>query len=560
MSQKHMRRPGSRTPILKVIEAVYEELKGSQLSEHTKDRHLARLKADLSRVSRFFGCSHEEAMFFCVIFGLKVVLNSVYYNDVISYLECNPFFMVGSESVLKSLQKKRLILRDDNYGRGSANLNITREAYNAVISNKPIGTAQTHFENMYVLLQRIDNLIVERRREAISTNELFEEVYHLLHAETHIPFVRNLNKLHLSTRELTILLYMCYYFANGDEYVDLNEMLNMIFDMMGEKVSMKRDMINKEADLVKKELVEFENDYFLMGRSVKLSDYAIETLFEEEAVVFEKKKVFRPNNARLIECKDIREKHLFFNPEECRSLEILERLLSEQQLEPVLKRFEEAGMPRGIVVLLYGEPGTGKTECVYDLARKSERNLLMVDIAQIKDKYVGESEKHIKQVFDNYRKARDYFERTPILLFNESDALISRRIEVNSSVDQMNNSMQNILLQELESFEGILFATSNLSVNLDKAFERRFLYKILFTKPNTHTRLRIWQDKMPQADTPMLEKLAQRYEFTGGQIDNVVRKYLLENILHACKPGLSEMEALCQQELFGEKSWGKVGF
>jgi SpoVK/Ycf46/Vps4 family AAA+-type ATPase len=123
----------------------------------------------------------------------------------------------------------------------------------------------------------------------------------------------------------------------------------------------------------------------------------------------------------------------------------------------------------------------------------------------------------------------------------------------------MNNSMQNILLQELETFEGILFATSNLNVNLDKAFERRFPYKIHFQKPDTTTREKIWAGKLPNLDPSSLSRLAGAFELTGGQIDNIVRKYLLHNILNDCSPDLWQIEQMCAEEtLHGSTS--RIGF
>jgi SpoVK/Ycf46/Vps4 family AAA+-type ATPase len=123
----------------------------------------------------------------------------------------------------------------------------------------------------------------------------------------------------------------------------------------------------------------------------------------------------------------------------------------------------------------------------------------------------------------------------------------------------MNNSMQNILLQELETFEGILFATSNLNVNLDKAFERRFPYKIHFRKPDVATREKIWATKLPDLEPPAVATLAQGFELTGGQIDNIVRKYLLHNILNDNPPDLGQIEQMCTEEtLHGPAS--RIGF
>jgi AAA+ superfamily predicted ATPase len=549
----------SRIPILKIIERTFEKLKDSKLSEGNKSRILAKLDGDIEKVAHFFQCEKDEALFFTVIFGLKVVTNSVYYHDIIQYLECNPFFIVSHEHIFKSLQKKRLIVKDDNWGKTSSSINVTREAYNAVANDTPFHTSINAYENIYSLLQKVDDLIVERRRDVISTSELFEEIQHMVYTDNSIPLTRQIRQFNLSIREVTILLYLSFQFANGDEYVEMNEMLGMIFDTMGDKVNMKKELVNKDAEVVKRGLVEFENDYFLMGRSIKLTDKAIEYLFENETEIFDRKKGFKPQNSLLIDCDKIKVKKLFFNEEEKRQTTALKQLLNQDKLEEIMQKFEAAGMPKGIVVLLYGEPGTGKTETVYHLAKKTGRHILMVDIASIKDKYVGESEKHVQQLFENYRKAREYYKKDPILLFNESDALISKRIEVTNSVDQMNNSMQNILLQELENFEGILFATSNLNVNLDKAFERRFLYKVQFKKPDAATREKIWADKLPDIPAKDVKYLARTFDFSGGQIDNVSRKYILENILNNAQPNLEAIEKLCQDELFGQ-SGSKIGF
>ncbi len=98
-------------------------------------------------------------------------------------------------------------------------------------------------------------------------------------------------------------------------------------------------------------------------------------------------------------------------------------------------------------------------------------------------------------IFSTYTKALKYFEQAPILLFNEADALLGRRIKVSHYSDQMNNTMQNILLQEMEDFKGILIATTNMQESLDPAFERRFLFKIKFGEPKIKARKEIWKQQ-----------------------------------------------------------------
>jgi AAA+ superfamily predicted ATPase len=96
----------------------------------------------------------------------------------------------------------------------------------------------------------------------------------------------------------------------------------------------------------------------------------------------------------------------------------------------------------------------------------------------------------------------------------------------------MENAMQNIILQEMENLDGIMIATTNLSGNLDAAFERRFLYKVEFAKPTAAECRHIWQAMLPNLDEENARSLASKYDFSGGQIENIARKQVVSNILH----------------------------
>lgn len=185
-----------------------------------------------------------------------------------------------------------------------------------------------------------------------------------------------------------------------------------------------------------------------------------------------------------------------------------------------------------VACLFYGAPGTGKTETVYQLARRTGRNIMRVNISEIKSSWVGESEKNIKNVFNKYRFLVERSEAAPILLFNEADAILGKRMEgAERAVDRMENSIQNIILQEIENMEGILIATTNIAGNLDKAFERRFLYKIEFERPDIQAKCAIWKSMLPELNEDEAECLASRYDFSGGQIENICRKRTIDSIL-----------------------------
>ena len=204
--------------------------------------------------------------------------------------------------------------------------------------------------------------------------------------------------------------------------------------------------------------------------------------------------------------------------------------------------------------------GTGKTATAGKIAALTGRDILQVDFSQVQSKWVGESEKNMKRIFNEYSIALRNLKKEPILLFNEADSLISRRININDSVDQMNNTLQNILLEELENFEGILIATTNLIDNIDPAFDRRFIYKLKFDKPNKEIRKKIWKNKFPELNDRFVEKLSD-YDLSGGQIENIVKKCVITKVLEMKQLELSEIIDYVKEELqFREATKKIVGF
>ena len=268
-----------------------------------------------------------------------------------------------------------------------------------------------------------------------------------------------------------------------------------------------------------------------------------------------------PNDRSLKSHSTIKEKTLFYNTVEQQQIDQLTSLLSVENLPSVQQRLEEQGMRKGFACLFYGSPGTGKTETVLQIARQTGRDLMQVDIAGLRDKFVGESEKNIKAVFARYRRLCKTSEVMPILFFNEADAIINKRTEnVEHSVDKMDNAMQNIILQEIEDLDGILIATTNLTSNLDRAFERRFLYKVEFHKPDTDVKAKIWRSMLKDISDDDARQLASHFDFSGGQIENIARKRTVEYILSGKQASLEEIEDYCRAEQLNGKQRRNIGF
>ena len=269
-------------------------------------------------------------------------------------------------------------------------------------------------------------------------------------------------------------------------------------------------------------MIKLQDGMFKSDREILLTEKSLNLLLEEDAnlILLNEKKVLG-----LIENKYIKKQKLFFNQKEQDHLDELSGILQQENFTKIQSRLKENSMPFGIAILFHGLPGTGKTAATYHIASNAGRDIIMVDISDTKSLWFGESEKKIKAVFTDYKKLLQKNQPAPVLVFNEADAVFGKRGDVDrSAVGQTENTIQNVILQEMENFEGILIATTNLTFNFDKAFERRFLYKIEFNKPGVTTRTNIWMDKIPGLTNEQAGILASRFDITGGNIENVARK------------------------------------
>lgn len=259
--------------------------------------------------------------------------------------------------------------------------------------------------------------------------------------------------------------------------------------------------------------------------------------------------------------ESITELGLIFDSNTQRLLQPIQKSMDPEIRQKIAEKFGHRKM--GLTTLFYGYPGTGKTEFSYQLAKEFNLPVYEVNVAQIQDKWVGESEKNARKIFREYFKLRKQTKKECIMLFNEADALFGRRMEVNTSVDNMNNALKNIFLEELERFEGILLATTNLTGNLDPAFERRFLFKVFFNKPDLETQVKIWQMYFTELDDSTAKEVALQFDFSPGEISNVQIRYEIERILGNDLPILELISNLCRDEKIkspGSQYGKKVGF
>lgn len=178
--------------------------------------------------------------------------------------------------------------------------------------------------------------------------------------------------------------------------------------------------------------------------------------------------------------------------------------------------YEKRPYGRGIAALFYGPSGTGKTMAAQVVARELQMALYRVDFSQIQSKYIGETQKNINLLFMQAREING------ILLFDEADALFSKRTEVKDANDRHSNAEIAYILQKIEEYDGIIILTTNLKSQMDEAFRRRIKRMVHFPLPDIETRKRLWKSVFPKQapveDGLDLERYAMRLELSAGEI------------------------------------------
>lgn len=414
-------------------------------------------------------------------------------------------------------------------------------------------------EDIYEFVDNMSEFFHDRHEYDCEEKEyrLYNNLEEMEYANAHLSAIADVRKIITSEKDRVLFYIIASNSVDGSE-TNLGREIKTLWSRR-ERKHVLESFKNKKNILQTRGLVNVEKNSSLFGEytCIDLSDKGLELILREDAALY----INDETSKNLLHPDKINKKSLFFSEELESQLSLVRNSLMEDNYRNLCARLEEAHLPKGMNILLYGEPGTGKTESVLQMAKATGRAILHVDISETKTCWFGESEKLIKKVFTNYKALCEKSDLKPILLFNEADAVFSKRKDVNSSnVAQTENAIQNIILEEMENMEGIMIATTNLADNLDGAFERRFLFKVHFDKPTLEAKKSIWQNKMPMLSDADAQSLASQHDLSGGQIDNIVRKSLMQQIIAGEQPTLASLSKLCSEERILNKGNNKVGF
>ncbi|MEA3496007.1 MAG: ATP-binding protein [Bacteroidota bacterium] len=544
--------------VLNSIGKIYDESKECKL----EDSFFTNIDNDLSFLSEYFRTTKSQTFFIALVFTLNYTGNTVDLNDLTRYFKCNPMKILKYNDDFEYLYSKGIFERKKSqYAMKLAGTNdqftINEKITEAILQNKPMPEIkQEKIEDVIGLLEKLYNIAEQRDDDEISTDQLFKQTKEIISENLHFPLIKKVDQFNYNIEDTYLYLYLIWKTLSGRRSTDIGKALEEIYDDPSNRLIFMQSILFKENVLVKNNLLEIIEARFFNDTRIKLTDNSLDVLNECGIKLFVNKK----KKENILLPNEIPFRKLIFSESEMKQLFLLKDLLDDVKLRETQKRLIEKNLPKGITALLHGAPGTGKTEIVKQIAKETNRKLMKVEISQSKSMWFGESEKVIKQIFTDYNSFAKKCERMPILLFNEADAIISKRRELgDSSVAQTENAIQNILLEELENFEGILIATTNLAKNLDSAFERRFLFKVQFQKPNATIRTKIWKSKLPFLDIKDCFLLADKFNFSGGQIDNILRKNEIHEIIHGEKVNLENLMVFCSEETLVNNS-RKIGF
>ena len=548
--------------VFKAIECIHHGLESSRLKEDV----LGVLESDINAVANYLGVDTNEALLFSLVFSFQIVDSTCDYRGIARFLEISEFQSIElGKHIDKLIQKKMCFKEVGSRHRSRSRPSRTEYFVNAILMKAIQENEPFPKKELYALPTVSEWLgtvydFIEDELEYLDNREM----EFVIHEKLNTRVAGGLNEfIKATSSEIPHQLFLIYaiwealtkttFFSPDNFFSNLPR--NKIFSIKERKL-----LVNGGHPLLKKGVLELQPAQF--GNDVevglteefkdKLKEYGVE--FDKDIRALRSKATHRHET--------IIAKTMHYNDEEARQMQSISNLLQQANFTSLQTRMEKRGLPKGVSVLLFGSPGTGKTESVLQLAKRTGRDVIQVDISESKSMWFGQSEKIVKRIFTDYKKACEFSDVAPILFINEADAVLGMRRSGDSSVRQTENAIQNILLEELEKLEGILIATTNLEVNLDAAFDRRFLFKVKFEKPGLEQRTNIWQDKLPHYTKECLADLAMQFRLSGGQIDNIVRKTEIDFVLNGNFPNEEQLIAYCKDELALVKSvsGNRIGF
>jgi hypothetical protein len=463
-------------------------------------------------------------------------------NELMNAFNCNLVNSISINEQLEYFRKSKIIISSKkNYGKKEdIEYSLSQTTLNSVLKGDPEMLLDKKEATFTAFLSLFHNVLYDTE---LDDEDVKEELFALMDEFEQLEEVKYLKAENLMPEEMSIYLFIvARQSIFGDTSVSMERIFRVAVNDSFSRYFYQNELLEKKSSLLTNDLVKFSADSFM--DFLQLTEKSIKAL---NIVNTKSNRQFTTgsNLVTLIMPENIKfQEGMVY--EESLKIDFLEKLISEDGYIKAINRLEQENVEtKQVVALLYGVSGLGKSQTVRNLAAKYNRPILQVNLSQIKDAFVGNSEKNVQECFNIYRKAVKHFQYTknidgvehgpygtPIFYLDEFDSLIPHRNQSGSgsSVSNMYSNMVGIFLTELERISGIILFSSNLPGAIDTSLHRRINFKFhfgTFSKKNQIQTLKLY---FKDFDPSILEEVGTAAELTPGNIVNIKKAYVLESI------------------------------
>lgn len=535
--------------LLNSVQKICGEVKGQALT----DELINSLQDATVSIMEFYEITHFQAIVYAVYLEAKIKDRDIDLERMVDIFGKRLSMIADVNLALDELKAKKLVYykrHDFSVRRKEDHNNIICVADNAALAlmkgDKSLMEV-AKVENFLTLLNQIRECIIQRIELVSTTEEMCDELMGILQMNKEFPEVEWLLTFKdLSKYDIAILLNICIETFEGQEEVNIDKMIRETYSEINDRIRYARKVKENKCLLFTHNLIENTEDPFSFVSFVKLTETSLDILLGGNIDVI--KRPLKPKFGTLIAPEKIIDEALFYNDSIQKQIDTLVNALQKDNYVRVVNTLKSKGAVPNFSVLFKGPAGTGKTACCYQIAKRTNRYLYFVDLEKISSKWVGESSKNVVALFNEIVEINKYLGEDCCVLLNESDSVISRRINVNSSVDAEKNGVINNFLQEFETYHGIIFLTTNLSDNFDRAFSRRLLYKLDIAAPEPEVRKQILTKVFDDITPETIDKINSQYTLTGGLISNISKKLLVKTLLDDTINKDEYIMELCEEE------------
>jgi SpoVK/Ycf46/Vps4 family AAA+-type ATPase len=524
------------------IELVYNtaaELKSVKMGDYEPIMEHFEIVGEFFKVSDKLG-----VLLLCYFVNRRLVKGKAFVtlNEIMNAFECSLVDSISINEQLEYFRKAKILVSSKkSYGKKEdIEYSLCAATLSSVLKGDPDILNVKKELTFSAFLNLFHGIIYDNE---LDDEDASVEIGVLMEEFENLDEIKFLKAERLVSEELAIYLFIvARQTIFGDTKVSMERVFRVAVNDNFSKYYYQNEILERRSPLLLNELIQFAPDSFM--DFLQLTEKSVKTLN-----VVEKKSTRQFTTGSDLVTLIMPDKIKFQEGmvyEESLKIDFLDQLISEDGYIKAIKKLEEEKVEtKQIVALLYGVSGLGKSQTIRNLAAKYNRPILQVNLSQVKDAFVGNTEKNTQEVFNIYRKAVNHFQYTknidgvdvgpygtPLLYLDEFDSLIPHRKSngSDSSVGNMYSNMVGIFLTELERVNGIVLLASNLPGAIDTSLHRRINFKFHFGTFSKKNQIRTLQLYFKDFEPQMLEEVASDVELTPGNIVNIRKAFVLESI------------------------------